>query len=159
MAICKNCGQQVDDNATFCGKCGSPVSAAGGTIICANCGNEIPKGMIFCDKCGQIVEPPKPAPRPVPPAPVPAPIPRPVPPMPAPTPSPSVSDNAKTLSIWGIVFAVLAPIIAWNWNDVLGLVLCFTSVVVGIRSKKAAAIAAGVISAFVVICMFIYAYS
>ncbi len=152
MAICKNCGQQVDDHASFCGKCGAPISAADKTIVCKNCGNVIPEGLIFCDKCGQRVEPPTPVVKPVP-----APIPRPMPPVPVPVPS--VSDSAKSLSIWGIVLAVLAPIIAWNWYDALGLVLCVASVIMGVRSKKSAAIVAGVISAVVVVFMFIYAYA
>jgi uncharacterized membrane protein YvbJ len=28
MAFCKNCGQQMDDNATFCASCGTPVDTA-----------------------------------------------------------------------------------------------------------------------------------
>jgi hypothetical protein len=163
MAICKYCGQQLDDGSSFCGKCGKPVISKGGKTVCGKCGNELQEGQIFCDKCGQRVEAPAPVPAPRP-APTPAPTPNPAPiykpmPTPVPAPTPSGTGSDKNIEIWAIVLAVLAPIIAWNWYDSLGLVLCAASVIMGVKSKKGAAIAAGIISAVVVLFMFIYAYA
>jgi hypothetical protein len=164
MAICKYCGQPVDDSASFCAKCGAPVASEDSPAVCGNCGNELQEGQIFCDKCGQRVEAPAPAPVPAPiptpvliPKPAPNPIPRPTP-IPAPSPSSTVESN-KVMIIWAFALAVLAPIIAWNWSDAFGLALCAASVVMGFKSKKGAAIAAGIISGVIILFMYISVYA
>ena len=155
MAICKNCGQQVNDLDPFCGNCGAAIIASANTNVCSNCGNILQEEMTFCDKCGQNVEKLiKPEPKPVS-------IPRPMTsPVSVPNPTPvSPEHSSESSGIWGIVFAVLAPIIAWNWYSVLGVSLCVLSIIMGVKSKKNSVIAAGVISAVVLVIMLIYAYS
>lgn len=47
---CKNCGNQMDDNAAVCVKCGCQKYV--GTNFCPNCGNQTPPNAAFCTNCG-----------------------------------------------------------------------------------------------------------
>ncbi len=48
--FCKNCGNQIDPNASVCVKCG--VSVGQGVNFCPNCGaNTVPNASV-CVKCG-----------------------------------------------------------------------------------------------------------
>lgn len=47
---CKNCGQQIDDNAAFCTNCGFAKNT--GNKYCPNCGKEIVPGAAVCTNCG-----------------------------------------------------------------------------------------------------------
>jgi TM2 domain-containing membrane protein YozV len=48
--ICKNCGNQMDNNAVFCVKCG--VSTGQGSSFCPNCGGPTVPGAAVCTQCG-----------------------------------------------------------------------------------------------------------
>lgn len=60
--ICKECGQEIVDNAVFCGFCGAKVNVVEekddslniekNDSICPSCGNSIKKGSMFCGECG-----------------------------------------------------------------------------------------------------------
>ena len=62
MPYCAKCGQEVEEGAKFCQKCGAPLSgqtplsttkqnnSSGNT--CPQCGSIIPFGNIVCTKCG-----------------------------------------------------------------------------------------------------------
>ena len=54
---CENCGNELNDGAMFCNKCGSPVVGRGQNKVrrCAKCGNELNEGAMFCAKCGLSV--------------------------------------------------------------------------------------------------------
>ncbi|MDE5969142.1 MAG: zinc ribbon domain-containing protein, partial [Muribaculaceae bacterium] len=58
MAICKKCGNNLDDSAKFCVNCGTPVSAEpqASTPFCTNCGAKLEPGVKFCTECGSAVE-------------------------------------------------------------------------------------------------------
>lgn len=47
---CKNCGNQIDDKAAVCVKCG--VKTGVGTSFCHNCGNPTQAGADVCTSCG-----------------------------------------------------------------------------------------------------------
>ena len=47
---CKNCGQEIDNNAAVCIHCG--VAAGAGKGYCHNCGSPITEGSAFCVNCG-----------------------------------------------------------------------------------------------------------
>lgn len=49
--ICKNCGQQMSDNAKFCGHCGQRVIAVP-ERKCARCNHAAEKEQIYCKHCG-----------------------------------------------------------------------------------------------------------
>lgn len=51
---CVNCGNELNEGAMFCAKCGSPVGSGGQKKVrcCAKCGNELNEGAMFCAKCG-----------------------------------------------------------------------------------------------------------
>ena len=49
MAICKNCGNALDDNTTFCPFCGANQSIG---AKCPNCGKEISGKPCYCPECG-----------------------------------------------------------------------------------------------------------
>ena len=44
---CKKCGSQLNENASFCGSCGTPSEKK-----CPKCGNEQSPNSVFCGKCG-----------------------------------------------------------------------------------------------------------
>lgn len=48
--FCKNCGNQISDNAAVCMKCG--FSVRDGNNYCANCGKQIVPGAAVCVNCG-----------------------------------------------------------------------------------------------------------
>ncbi len=50
---CRNCGQQVDDKAIACPKCGVPPLME--KKFCHNCGNATQTNQIMCVKCGFIL--------------------------------------------------------------------------------------------------------
>lgn len=52
LVECGGCGHENRDDATFCGKCGSPL---GQGVTCAGCGRENPADLNFCDGCGQAL--------------------------------------------------------------------------------------------------------
>ncbi|MBR7095257.1 MAG: zinc ribbon domain-containing protein [Clostridia bacterium] len=50
---CKNCGEEVNENAAICVKCGFSVGV--GTKYCAHCGKELAEGQAICMNCGFYV--------------------------------------------------------------------------------------------------------
>jgi TM2 domain-containing membrane protein YozV len=50
---CRNCGQQVADNAIACPACAQPPLS--GTGFCSNCGKEMAPGAEICMQCGATV--------------------------------------------------------------------------------------------------------
>lgn len=57
--ICKNCGNELGDNAKFCSKCGSKyeevVNEKPNRDKCPGCGSTLEKEEEFCTKCGTPV--------------------------------------------------------------------------------------------------------
>lgn len=51
---CKNCGDDVPSDASFCIKCGSKVTFES-TLLCKNCGSELPADASFCVYCGSKI--------------------------------------------------------------------------------------------------------
>jgi len=104
--FCKNCGNQINDGATFCKYCGTSlarpaatVSEATNTPVCPSCGKQVNVGATFCKYCGTSlsaapsVAPPSPPPTPKPP--MPPELPTPEPPSP-PVPEPPPTDDPRT---------------------------------------------------------------
>ena len=52
--FCKNCGNEIDENAAVCVKCGFEKGT--GNKFCQNCGKEIEPGAAFCVNCGHVIE-------------------------------------------------------------------------------------------------------
>lgn len=50
---CRQCGQQIPNNAAVCPSCGAPQ---GGTKFCSNCGSRIAANAIACPNCGARLE-------------------------------------------------------------------------------------------------------
>ncbi len=48
--FCRNCGNQMDNVAAVCVKCG--VQAGVGQNFCPNCGNQTTPGAAVCTSCG-----------------------------------------------------------------------------------------------------------
>lgn len=48
--FCRNCGNEVDDKAVVCVKCG--VRPNDGTAHCSACGKETQPGAVVCVQCG-----------------------------------------------------------------------------------------------------------
>ncbi len=48
--FCKNCGNQINDNAAVCVTCGAPKGY--GERFCPNCGQPLPQGAAICMSCG-----------------------------------------------------------------------------------------------------------
>lgn len=48
--FCRNCGNQMDNNAVFCVKCG--VQKNVGNRFCQNCGHQTPQEAVVCVNCG-----------------------------------------------------------------------------------------------------------
>ncbi|MDB6122130.1 MAG: hypothetical protein JWQ71_1123 [Pedosphaera sp.] len=48
--FCRNCGNQVDDRAIACPKCG--VNPRAGFSFCQNCGKPTPGNAVICTSCG-----------------------------------------------------------------------------------------------------------
>lgn len=53
MKKCVSCGIDLDDDARFCGECGSKQPEL--KNVCGNCGAELPVGARFCGECGSPV--------------------------------------------------------------------------------------------------------
>ena len=50
---CSNCGQENQEGAQFCVKCGKNINESGsGTVYCPSCGKENLRGVFFCAFCG-----------------------------------------------------------------------------------------------------------
>lgn len=50
MAFCRNCGNQMDDVAAVCVKCGT--AKGNGSQFCPNCGQLTVPGAAVCTSCG-----------------------------------------------------------------------------------------------------------
>ncbi len=48
--FCKNCGQEMDNNAIVCVHCGCAKNT--GASFCPNCGAQTQPNMAFCTSCG-----------------------------------------------------------------------------------------------------------
>lgn len=48
--FCRHCGNQMDNQAAVCVKCGVP--AGQGVNFCPNCGNQTAPGAAVCTSCG-----------------------------------------------------------------------------------------------------------
>lgn len=57
--FCRNCGNQMADNAAVCVKCG--VAAGMGASYCQNCGQPTMPGATVCTNCGVFLSQPVPA--------------------------------------------------------------------------------------------------
>lgn len=57
--FCRNCGNQMADNAAVCVKCG--VAAGVGQSYCPNCGQPVLPQATACTNCGCFLPPPAPA--------------------------------------------------------------------------------------------------
>ena len=55
LMFCKNCGNEMDQNAAVCVKCG--YGKGKGNKFCPNCGSELEPNAQFCVKCGASVAP------------------------------------------------------------------------------------------------------
>ena len=53
--FCKNCGNQVQDDAKFCSVCGTQIEVENATPVCKNCGRVLDNNEKFCPACGQAV--------------------------------------------------------------------------------------------------------
>ena len=53
--FCKNCGQEMNENAVACMSCG--FAKGTGEKFCANCGSAINPGAVICTNCGAAVKP------------------------------------------------------------------------------------------------------
>lgn len=51
--FCMNCGNQIEDDAKFCGYCGAPTEQK---KVCPSCGREMGEQMIYCSFCGTKVD-------------------------------------------------------------------------------------------------------
>lgn len=51
---CKNCGNEINENAFACMSCG--FAKGDGNKYCANCGTEINPGAVICTSCGAAVQ-------------------------------------------------------------------------------------------------------
>lgn len=51
--VCKNCGQTLSDNSSFCSKCGAKVEK---NIFCSKCGTKLSDNSSFCPNCGERIE-------------------------------------------------------------------------------------------------------
>jgi len=58
MTYCKNCGSEMDENATVCLKCG--VKNGNGILFCRYCGHRVNFGAEICVECGRSVDDNKP---------------------------------------------------------------------------------------------------
>ena len=50
---CRNCGEEIDQNAVICVKCGSKRDQ--GNKYCANCGSNVEVGQVACMSCGYAI--------------------------------------------------------------------------------------------------------
>ena len=57
--FCRNCGNEMDNNAAVCVRCG--VAVGGGSSYCPNCGQPTMPGAAACTSCGAFLSQPIPA--------------------------------------------------------------------------------------------------
>ena len=57
--FCRNCGNEMDNNAAVCVRCG--VAVGGGSSYCQNCGQPTMPGAAACTSCGVFLSQPVPA--------------------------------------------------------------------------------------------------
>ena len=50
--FCKQCGNEIANDAAFCPNCGTATKEAPAATVCANCGNAVPAGAVACPTCG-----------------------------------------------------------------------------------------------------------
>jgi TM2 domain-containing membrane protein YozV len=50
---CKNCANEIPNQAVVCVKCGCPTNA--GYNFCYNCGNQVLPGAVICTTCGVLI--------------------------------------------------------------------------------------------------------
>ncbi len=50
---CKNCGNQIAENAAVCLSCG--VAVGNGSAYCPNCGTAAQPGAVICTNCGVAI--------------------------------------------------------------------------------------------------------
>ncbi len=58
IAVCPNCGAEVDAENPFCPGCGTKmpeIAKSDDKIFCTNCGARIQKDSRFCTSCGQMI--------------------------------------------------------------------------------------------------------
>ncbi len=56
--ICKNCGNPLEENALFCGNCGTKadgIAEEPNGIVCPFCGKLTEEGSVFCEVCGNRI--------------------------------------------------------------------------------------------------------
>ena len=104
MSICSNCGAVLEENANFCGACGTPIQKAPVPKTCPTCGNAAADTDKFCAHCGTLLtaEPTAPVPQ------------IPVYSNPAPSPAkkmPALQIPKKVLLFGGIGAGVLVALI------------------------------------------------
>ncbi len=59
IAICPECGAQVNAENVFCSVCGAKmpkIEKPDDKSICPHCGTAVPKDSKFCFACGQMIE-------------------------------------------------------------------------------------------------------
>ncbi len=54
--FCSNCGNQIDDDALFCTKCGAKLSEKHNESFCEKCSSKLDDDALFCTKCGNKVQ-------------------------------------------------------------------------------------------------------
>jgi predicted component of type VI protein secretion system len=65
MIQCPSCGNPVQSDLPFCGKCGTRLTSAASALACSNCGRPNEPGYAFCPACGTRIGPAPEAPKPV----------------------------------------------------------------------------------------------
>ncbi len=57
IAVCPNCGSQVDAENPFCPNCGAkmPETVKDDRAFCPHCGAKVAKESIFCTSCGKKI--------------------------------------------------------------------------------------------------------
>jgi len=53
--FCKNCGNQLDDNAVTCANCGAEVEKKA-SVFCPNCGQQAAADATVCINCGAALQ-------------------------------------------------------------------------------------------------------
>ncbi len=109
--FCKNCGQQLEENATVCSACGHETGvqqkSAEEVGYCKVCGKQINPNKTFCPYCGaEKGAEPQPAPQPAPAATY------------ATNPQPAVQDAPSMgYAVLGFFFPIIGFILWLIWKD------------------------------------------
>ncbi len=53
LSQCGRCGKNLAPNASFCSKCGTPTTLKLSSSLCPNCEAENVSGALFCNQCGR----------------------------------------------------------------------------------------------------------